>query len=216
MGADSSQKPVVSLSGIEKSYGKQHVLGPVEFSVRPGECVLLRGRNGAGKSTLLSILAGVIPFDAGERRLDEAARHLVSLVPQELSLYEALSCGENLKFWGLAAGLPPRAIRARSRWLLRELGLEDKAREPAGACSGGMKRRLHLATALMDTPRLLLLDEPTVGADEQSAELILRMLERFKSQGTAVVMVTHVERDLAIADRVITLEAGLIAGEESR
>lgn len=212
MAADSA-KAAASLLNAEKSFGKQHVLGPVSLDVYPGELLMIRGRNGAGKSTLLSVLAGVTRPDAGERNIAPAVRGRVALVPQELSLYETLTCEENLKFWGLASGLPPRAIRARTRWLLRELGLEDKGREPAGSLSGGMKRRLHLATALMDTPGLLLLDEPTVGADENSAAAILHMLRHFKAQGTAIVMVTHLPRDLEEADRVVTLEGGLIAGE---
>lgn len=208
-------RPVAALCDIEKSYGGRRVLGPVRLEVRSGELLVLRGPNGAGKSTLLSILAGVTRPDAGERRIDPSVRDRVSLVPQELSLYEALTCAENLKFWGLACGLPPRAIRARTAWLLRELGLEEKLRAPAGSLSGGMKRRLHLATALMDTPGLLLLDEPTVGADDGSAAAIAHMLRHFKAQGTAIVMATHLPRDLEGADRAVTLKDGLIVKEDA-
>ncbi len=196
---------------IVKSYGRRRVLGPVSLEVRAGELAALRGPNGAGKSTLLAVLAGVLRPDGGT--VERCGP--VGYVPQELSLYESLTAGENLRFWGLAAGMPDWAIRARVRWLLERLGLEDRAGAQVSALSGGMKRRLHLASALMVTPDLLLLDEPTVGADGDSAELILALLRHVCSLGTAVLMATHEERDLAACHRVIGLEAGRLTGEVS-
>lgn len=202
------------LTDVEKSYGRVHVLGPVSLSVYPGEILGLRGPNGAGKSTLMSVLAGEIRPDRGECFRSEAARRSTGWVPQELSLYESLTGDENLKFWGLASGLPPKAVSARSRWLLERLDLAARGRDRVLTYSGGMKRRLHLASALMTTPALLLLDEPTVGADEASAELILQMLRHLREMGTGIVLISHRSGEAErVWDRVLTLEGGRVTGE---
>ncbi len=205
-------EPLCALENVQKSYGGTRVLGPVTMSVSPGELVALRGPNGAGKSTLMELMAGVTRPDAGVCTRSARALEATGYVPQELSLYEGLSALDNLKFWGLALGLPPKAFKARSRWLLERLGLSDRGRSPVSALSGGMKRRLHLASALMLTPALLLLDEPTVGADAESCEVILDLLAHLKSLGTGVVLISHREEDLERADRVVTLEGGRITG----
>lgn len=202
------------LTGVEKSFGRAHVLGPVSLSVRSGEILGLRGPNGAGKSTLMSVMAGELRPDRGECFRSRAARRSTGWVPQEMSLYESLTGSENLKFWGLASGLPPKAVSARSRWLLERLELEGRDRDKVLTYSGGMKRRLHLASALMTTPALLLLDEPTVGADETSAELILQMLRHLREMGTGIVLISHRSGETEqVSDRVLTLEGGLITGE---
>lgn len=203
----------VKATNIEKSYGGKRVLGPVSLTVGAGELLAVRGPNGAGKSTLLAILAGVLRPDQGAVELSPEARGAVGYVPQELSLYESLTAAENLRFWGIAAGMPGGAVKARTGWLLGQLGLEEKAGSPVLALSGGMKRRLHLASALMTTPGLLVLDEPTVGADPESAELILKLLRHMCALGTPVVMATHEARDMRFSDRVLALDGGLIAGE---
>ncbi len=203
-----------ALTDVEKSWSGVRVLGPVSVEVRPGEILGLLGPNGAGKSTLMSIMAGQLRPDAGTCVRSEAARRSTGWVPQELSLYEAMTGNENLKFWGLASGLPKRAIEARSRWLLEKLDLSGRGRDKVLTYSGGMKRRLHLASALMTTPALLLLDEPTVGADGDSAELILDMLRHLRGMGTGIVLISHRAGEAqAVSDRVITLKGGLIAGE---
>ena len=116
---------------------------------------------------------------------------------------------ENLSFYGIAQGLGGKAIRVRRKWLLNELGLSDKAKVRVQSYSGGMKRRLHLATALMVTPRLLLLDEPTVGADEASAAAILNLIRHLKTLQCGIVLVSHREGDLeAVCDRVLLLRDG--------
>lgn len=213
MRAEGNGAVVCSAENLTKSFGgrRGYALGPVSFTVHAGEIVGLRGENGAGKSTLLSLLAGIQKPDSGTVRYASRENGAVAYVPQELSLYEALSGNANLKFYGLAAGLPFRAIRVRRRWLLKELGLSDKARVKVSAYSGGMKRRLHLASALMVTPSLLLLDEPTVGADTQSVENILHLISHLKTLQCGVVLVTHSDAELqSVSDRIITLQNGKI------
>lgn len=201
------------LTGVEKRYSRRAapVLGPISLSVSGGEILGVRGPNGAGKSTLLGVMAGVLAPDGGKR--DCCCR--VGYVPQELSLYDALTGMENLRFWGLAQGLPTRVAAVRGRWLLEQFSLTDKGGAAVSTYSGGMKRRLHLATALMDTPDLLLLDEPTVGADDASVELILSALLRLREQGRGIVLTSHRAGELErVCTRVLTLEQGRLAGEE--
>ncbi len=210
-------EPVCVLTDIEKTYvsGGQPALGPLSLTVRQGEILGLRGRNGAGKSTLMAIMAGTLRPSGGKLEYGAGVRGGIGYVPQELSLYGSLTGLENLRFWGLAAGLPSRYIKKRSAWLLDRFQLSDKARARVDSYSGGMKRRLHLASALMVTPRLLLMDEPTVGADSSSAELILSMAAHVSSLGCAVVMISHQTGELErLCHRILTLEAGLPAGWE--
>ncbi len=206
-----------TLRQVEKRYGRHAapVLGPISLTLSQGEVLGVRGANGAGKSTLLSILAGVLRPDAGEYRLAPEAVGRVGYVPQELSLYHTLTGLENLRFWGMACGLPRRAIAVRSRWLLERLDLGDKGKLPVSAYSGGMQRRLHLASALMVTPKVLLLDEPTVGADARSVELILSMVEHLREMGCAIAMISHQPGELErVCSRVLTLHNGRPLPEE--
>lgn len=203
-----------ALRDVTKCYARRAApaLRPISLSVSGGEILGIRGPNGAGKSTLLGILAGVLRPSGGER----SCTCRVGYVPQELSLYSALTGVENLRFWGLAQGLPGKTASARARWLLGELELSGKGDVPVSALSGGMKRRLHLATALMSTPELLLLDEPTVGADDPSAALILALLKRLADQGCGIVLTSHRAGELENCSRILTLEAGKLVREEVR
>ena len=206
-----------TLHQVEKRYARRAapVLGPLSLTLSQGEVLGIRGANGAGKSTLLSILTGVLRPDAGEYRLAPEAMGKVAYVPQELSLYHTLTGLDNLRFWGRACGLPRQAISIRSRWLLERLDLTEKGKQPVSAYSGGMQRRLHLASALMITPKVLLLDEPTVGADARSVELILSMVEHLRDMGCAIAMISHQPGELErVCSRVLTLEAGRPVHEE--
>lgn len=208
-------EPLCTLTRVEKRYRGVPVLGPLSLALPAGEALGVRGPNGAGKSTLLSLIAGVLKPDGGQLSYASGVRGRIGYVPQELSLYTALTGLENLRFWGLAWGLPSKAVSARSRWLLERLELTEKGAQPVSAYSGGMKRRLHLATALMVTPRLLLLDEPTVGADSRSTELIFALLAHLKGQGCAMALTSHQAGELEqVCDRILTLEGGRpVSGE---
>ena len=212
------EQSLCTLERAEKWYSRSApALGPVSLEVRPGEILGIRGPNGAGKSTLLALMAGSLRPDRGSCVRSPQVLGHIGYVPQDLSLYHTLTGLDNLKFWGIACGLPRKAIAARSRWLLERMDLSDRGKDPVSAYSGGMQRRLHLATALMATPRLLLLDEPTVGADERSAGLILSMLKHLQGQGCAVVLISHSPGELErVCSRILTLEAGLITNEEIR
>lgn len=209
------RKMICALEQVGKRYGSRAlpVLDGVSLSIGEGEIIGIRGENGSGKSTLLSVTAGLIRPDSGTVRYAEGVRGCIGYVPQDLSLYQNLTGYENLKFWGIAGGMPAKAIRTRSEWLLKQTGLLEKGKLRAGTYSGGMKRRLHLATALMNTPRLLLLDEPTVGADEASAAMILELIRRVRNHGCSVVMISHRYGELeSIADRILMLKNGKLGG----
>ncbi len=206
---------VCKLENAEKNYGRYHALGPVSLEVNKAEILGIKGPNGAGKSTLLGLLAGALKPDGGSIVFAPGIKNTTGYVPQELSLYSSLSVNENLRFWGFACGLPSKAASARGRWLLEQLELIEKAKEPVRALSGGMKRRVHLASALMATPGLLLLDEPTAGADSHSAELILSMLLHLRDRGCAIVLISHRDMELeSVCNRIITLEKGCIVQKE--
>ena len=197
--------------GLHYQRGGRAVLKGLSLSFHKGEILGIRGENGAGKSTLLKALAGILPYAEGEIRFAPKVQKELSYLPQDLSLYESLTAMENLYFYGKIQGLPKKVIFTRASWLLRELGLEEKAGERLSALSGGMKRRVHLASALMKRPAILLLDEPTVGCDNESYERILSLLKKMKAQGTAMLLISHGRGELEeMADRIVYLEDGKI------
>ncbi|EHL10382.1 MAG: ABC transporter ATP-binding protein [Oribacterium parvum] len=197
--------------GFHYKRGGRAVLKGLSLSLHKGEILGIRGENGAGKSTLLKAIAGILPYDKGEVLIPKEIKKNLSYLPQDLSLYESLSALENLYFYGKILGLPAKVIFTRAHWLLKELGLEDKERERVSALSGGMKRRVHLASALMRRPDILLLDEPTVGCDNESYDKILALLRKMKAQGTAMLLISHGRGELEeMADRIVYLEEGRI------
>ena len=197
--------------GLHYQRGGRAVLKGLSLSFHKGEILGIRGENGAGKSTLLKAIAGLLPYAEGEIRFAPKVQKELSYLPQDLSLYDSLTALENLYFYGKIQGLPKKVIFTRANWLLRELGLEEKAGERLSALSGGMKRRVHLASALMKRPAILLLDEPTVGCDNESYERILSLLKKMKAQGTAMLLISHGRGELEeMADRIVYLEDGKI------
>ena len=211
--AGDGRQIICTLDGVIKQYASQSVpvLNGISLSIAEGEIIGIRGENGSGKSTLLSVTGGLIRPDRGEVRYAEGVKGSIGYVPQDMSLYQDLTGFENLKFWGIAGGMPSRAIRTRSEWLLKQTGLLEKGKLRVRTYSGGMKRRLHLATALMNTPRLLLLDEPTVGADDASAGMILELIRRVRNHGCSVFIISHRYGELeSIADRILVLKDGAL------
>jgi len=210
---------MVEVTGLGKSFGSRRVLDEVSFSVRPGELVGLLGPNGAGKTTTLSILATVLNPDQGEvtiAGLDlatqrAAIRARLGLVPQSLALYPTLTARENLLLFARLRGATAREARRTCAEVLDEVGLTEHAQRTVGLLSGGMKRRLNLACALVHRPQVLLLDEPTVGVDPQSRERILSIIKELGQNGTAVLYCTHymdeVER---VCSRVVLIDHGRV------
>ena len=190
------EKAHISIENIVKHYGPERALGPISLCVDGGEIIGITGANGAGKSTLLRILAGAEKPDSGSVRISGVGPYETGYVPQELALYESLTGRQNLNYWATAVGLFGRRRRTRVRYLLELVNLTDKADKPVSAYSGGMKRRLNLACALVGNVKLLLLDEPTVGADAASVELMLESVRKLAENGCAVLLVSHYSDDI--------------------
>ncbi|OUP08418.1 ABC transporter ATP-binding protein [Collinsella sp. An2] len=192
-----SDAPEIVLRGVEKSFGAHRVLCGVDLTVWPGQVLGLLGRNGAGKSTLISIMCGLERADAGTVSIcgcDPARRRvgdLVGLAPQDIGVYPQLSMAQNLVCLGAVEGLSRREARNRASEVMGLLGLTSQARQRARDLSGGQRRRLHTGIALMHRPRVIFLDEPTVGTDVEARRGVLDAVRVVAATGAAVVYTTH-------------------------
>ncbi|BAU26394.1 heme ABC exporter ATP-binding subunit CcmA [Aneurinibacillus soli] len=210
---------MISIVDITKTYKKRPVFTGLSVEIAAGELFGLTGENGAGKSTLLSILASVLPPDAGEvwiggksvRQQGNEVKRLVGYVPQEVALYSALSGEANLMFWGRMYGLRGRELTARTTEALATVQMEDRRHDPISAYSGGMKRRINLAAALLHNPRVLILDEPTAGVDMASRSHIMDVLKEKSRQGVTIVYTSHHMEEIMACDRIGVLKDGTLA-----
>ncbi len=212
-------RAIIEVNGLVKKYGERVAVNGVSFQVRQGEIFGLLGPNGAGKTTTLSILSTLLPPDGGEVQIDgydvvrdaDRIKPLIGFVPQEIALYPALSAWDNLAFFGRIYGLRGRALKERIAFVLDMVGLRDRARDAVHTFSGGMKRRLNIAVSLIHQPRLLFLDEPTVGVDPQSRNFIFEHIERLKAEGMTIIYTTHyMEEAERLCDRVAIMDEGRI------
>lgn len=202
---------ILSLKNIVMDHGSERVLDGVSVDIRSGEVLGIHGKNGAGKSTLIGIMAGTLRQKSGVREELCDLKRGICYVPQDIALYPSLTGKQNLEFWAEAYGLHGKRERARVDYLLRLMDLKDKANKRVETYSGGMKRRLNMACALVVTPKLLLLDEPTVGADAGSVSVMLETVKRLKENGTAIVLISHINDDLlSVCDRIIKLSEGKV------
>lgn len=182
---------------VHKAYGTNTVLEGATLKIATGEVTALLGVNGAGKSTLLSIVAGLTKPDRGRVLVngrdshDPSTRRLLGVAPQTLGIYPTMTVRRNLTLFGRLAGCRGRKLRTRIERTAEAMGLEDLVERRAGELSGGQQRRLHTAMAMVGEPRLLLLDEPTVGADVASRARILKAVRRFAEQGCAICYTSH-------------------------
>ncbi|MFO0876581.1 MAG: ABC transporter ATP-binding protein [Gemmataceae bacterium] len=208
---------LLEVCDVHRAYGDLVALDGVSFEVFEGEIFGLLGPNGAGKTTLMSILSCLAEPSRGEVRLqgrrvvasDREVRRSIGIVPQELALYDQLTARENLEFFGELFGIQGSELRRRVDNLLMAVGLESRGRHRVGTFSGGMKRRLNLAAALVHQPRLLLLDEPTVGVDPQSRNLIFEEVRRLQREGVTVVYTTHYMEEVeALCNRIGIIDRG--------
>ena len=211
--------PLVEVRDLRKRYGATIALDGASFHVEEGELFGLLGANGAGKTTLLSIVSCLLTADAGEVRLlgkplrpdDRDVRRLLGIVPQELAVYNDLTARENLLFLGELYGMSGELLRKKAAELLAIIGLSDRADDRTGNFSGGMKRRLNLGASLIHSPRLLLLDEPTVGVDPQSRNLIFEEVRRLNAAGVTVVYTSHyMEEVQALCTRIGIMDCGRV------
>ncbi|MEW6717141.1 MAG: ATP-binding cassette domain-containing protein [Chloroflexota bacterium] len=210
---------MIEINRLLKKYGDRVAVNGVSLCVQEGEIFGLLGPNGAGKTTTISILATLLPPDGGQAtiggydlvRETSQIKPLIGFVPQELALYPTLSAWDNLAFFGRIYGLRGTALKERIAAVLDLVRLRDRARDAVHTFSGGMKRRLNIAAGLIHQPRVLFLDEPTVGVDPQSRNFIFEHVERLKAEGMTIIYTTHYMEEVErLCDRVAIMDEGRI------
>jgi ABC-2 type transport system ATP-binding protein len=211
---------VLVAQGLRKAYGDRVAVHEVSLALRPGEVLGLLGPNGAGKSTTVGMICGLTVPDAGSVTLsgglslasDEAGyKRRIGLVPQDIALYEELPARMNVELFGALYGMAPDLLKRRADEVLAMVGLSDRAKDKPSTFSGGMKRRLNIACALIHDPDVLLLDEPTAGVDPQSRNAIFDNLEMLKAAGKALIYTTHyMEEAERLADRIVIVDHGRV------
>jgi ABC-2 type transport system ATP-binding protein len=210
---------MIEVEGLRKRYGDLVAVDDVSFRVEPGEVFGLLGPNGAGKTTTLHCVCGLLTPGGGRVRVlgrdvarkPREAKASLGVVPQELALYDDLSARENLAYWGAAYGLRGTGLKARVNEVLERIGLLDRARDRVKGFSGGMKRRLNFGCGVVHRPKVLLLDEPTVGVDPQSRVNLLDMVREEAADGTAVLYTTHyMEEAQSLCRRLAIVDHGRI------
>ena len=211
--------------GLAKSYGSSNAVEGISLTVRPGEIVGLLGPNGAGKTTTVSMLCGLTAPDRGSVRIAgellaenaHSAKRRVGLVPQEIALYEELGAEANLRLMGALYGVAEPLLTERVNAALVLVGLADRARDKPSRFSGGMKRRLNIACALVHDPEVLLFDEPTVGVDPQSRNAIFDNLEHLRDRGKALVYTTHyMEEAERLCDPIVIVDHGRVIASDTK
>jgi ABC-2 type transport system ATP-binding protein len=209
--------PVLRVKDAFKSFGAIQALEGATLELREGELLVLLGPNGAGKTTLLRAITGRVRLDRGTIEIDgreqaaAARRHQFGVVPQEIALYPLLTARENLMAFGELHGVRAVDLRSRVDEALVWTGLAERANDTVGPFSGGMKRRLNLACGVLHRPRIVLLDEPTVGVDPQSRERIYEMLASLRAGGASILLTTHqLEEAEQRCDRVAILDHGVL------
>jgi len=212
----SSSMPL-KIEALVKRFGQVTAVDGITLELRNGECLGLLGPNGAGKSTLIRSIVGRVIPNAGRVEIfgapanSAAARAALGWVPQELALYPRLTCRENLESFGRYQGLTGNGLQQAVAWCLDWAALQDRAGELSKNLSGGMRRRLNMAAGLIHRPKLVLMDEPTVGVDPQSRNRIFEMIEKLHSDGTAIIYTTHyMEEAERLCDRVAIVDHGRI------
>ena len=216
---------VLEARNLHKAFKDLIAVNGVSFRIAEGETYGLLGPNGAGKTTTISMVVGLLERDAGEVFVDgreifttsTGSKRAIGYVPQDIAIYPDLSARENLSFFGHLYGMSRKDLSRRIDEVLEIIGLSERADDRSDEFSGGMKRRLNIGIGLLHEPRLLMLDEPTVGVDPQSRNAILESVERLSSEGMAVLYTTHyMEEAEHLCDRVGIIDEGEIRAEGTR
>lgn len=208
---------ILEVKKLMKKFGDFEAVKGISFDIKEGEIFSLLGPNGAGKTTTISMLSTLFPPTDGDaiigghsiRQEPMAVRNIIGIVPQDIALYEDLSARENLSFWGQMYGLGGKDLNLRITEVLEQIGLSERAKDRVKTFSGGMKRRVNIGVGLLHKPRLLFMDEPTVGIDPQSRRSILDTVKTLNQQGMTVLYTTHYMEEAAeLSDRVGIIDHG--------
>ena len=207
----------IEIENLQKSFGTRRAVDGISLAVREGEIFSLLGPNGAGKTTTLAMLSTLLRPDGGDARIlghsikheSAAVKASLGVVPQDIALYMDLTARENLDFWGRMYGLRGGALRQRVDEVLEMIGLTERQKDPVGKYSGGMKRRVNIGAALLHKPKVIYMDEPTVGIDPQSRRSILDSVVALKEQGMTVLYTTHyMEEAQELSDHLAIMDSG--------
>ncbi|MGO9862622.1 MAG: ABC transporter ATP-binding protein [Terriglobales bacterium] len=205
------------IEGLVKRFGELTAVDGITLELKSGECLGLLGPNGAGKTTLIRSIVGRVIPDAGtvsifgEQADSTGARASLGWVPQELALYWRLTCRENLESFGQFHGLRGASLKTAVEWCLDWAAISDRADEPVKNLSGGMRRRLNMAGGLIHRPKVILMDEPTVGVDPQARNRIFEMIEKLRGEGVSMIYTTHyMEEAERLCDRIAIIDHGRI------
>jgi len=210
---------LIEIKGLTKNFGKLLALDNLNFDIYKGEIFGLLGPNGAGKSTFISILTTICKPTSGDvfingfsvKRQPDKVKRSIGFVPQDIALYTMLSGLDNLNFWAGIYGLSGRLKKERIKEVLSIVRLEDRAKDKVEEYSGGMKRRLNIAVALLHCPEILVMDEPTVGVDIQSRKYILDTVKGLKDEGRTVIFTSHyIDEMESLCDRIALINKGKI------
>jgi ABC-2 type transport system ATP-binding protein len=212
---------LIEVANLRKRFGEVEALRGVSFHVDAGEIYGLLGPNGAGKSTTINILCGLVLPDSGEARLNGIdvvhrpveARRSLGVVPQDVALYSDMSARDNLAFFGRLYGLRGAKLRARIDAVLQQVSLSDRAKEPIERYSGGMLRRLNIAAGILHGPKIVLLDEPTVGLDPQTRISILDLVRAIASEAAVVYTTHYLDEAERLCDRLAIIDHGAVLAE---
>ena len=215
---------ILEVKNLKKSYGEKEVVKGISFDIKKGEILGFLGPNGAGKSTTINMLSTALDKTFGEikfkgKDISKCKREYKSslgIVPQKLAIFENMPAIENVKYFAGFYGLKGKDLIEKSEEALTRVGLLDRKNDLPKIYSGGMKRRLNIACAIMHSPKILILDEPTVGIDPQSRNHILKSIKQLRDNGTTVIYTTHYMEEVeAICDRVIIIDNGEIIEQGS-
>src|SRR5664279_2560454 len=215
---------MLEVTCLTKRYGKLTAVSDVSFRAGRGETIGLLGPNGAGKTSTVSIIAGLLPPDAGKVLIEgsqvksdtDPVKLKIGLVPQDMALYDQLTANDNLTFFAALYSLSGSKAKQAIAEALNLVGLSDRAGDKVKTFSGGMKRRLNLAAALLHDPQILLLDEPTVGVDPQSRNAIFDNLEALKKRGKTLIYTTHyMEEAERLCDRIVIIDHGKVVADDT-
>lgn len=215
---------LLEVQELSKLFAERRVLDSISFSVKKGQTLGLLGPNGAGKSTAVNLICGLLKPDHGQVLLAgedvalgmKSTKMRLGLVPQDLALYEELPAIENLRMFGGLYGLKGDHLNQRMETVLKLVSLSDRAKDKVANFSGGMKRRLNIAAAMLHEPELLILDEPTVGVDPQSRNAIFDALEALKAEGLALIYTSHYMEEVErLADHLVIIDHGTVIANDT-
>lgn len=213
---------MITVSNLKKTFDAVDALKGISFNIQQGECYGLLGPNGAGKTTTISILSTIIKPDEGEvkiagydlKKSPFDCKKNIGVVTQEIALYNELSAYDNLLFWGGMYKVPRQELLERMDETLELMGLTDRKNDKVKTYSGGMRRRINIGTALLHRPKILFMDEPTVGIDPQSRNLIFEVVEKLHKEGTTIVYTTHyMEEAERLCNRIGVIDSGKIIAQ---